>query len=64
VVVRVYDFGLGSEAAVLGQFAFVREYEVNLLNILGAELVLVLALGIFPVCIDEEHCEPWVERVS
>ena len=55
VVVRVDDLRLVHEAAVFRQFALVREDEVDLLDVLGAELVLVLAFGVFAVGIDEEH---------
>ena len=40
---------------VFGQLALVREDEVDLLDVLGTELVLVLALGVFAVGVDEEH---------
>ncbi len=63
VVVLVHDFGFGHEAAVLGQFTLVGEDEVDLLNVLGTELVLVLAFGKFAVGIDEEHLVRAVHRV-
>ena len=44
VVVGVHDLGLGHEARVLGQLALVGEDEVDLLDVLGAQPVLVLAL--------------------
>ena len=43
------------EAAVFGQFALVREDKVDLLDVLGAELVLILAFGVFAVGVDEQH---------
>jgi len=54
VVVRVHDLGFGNEAAVLGQFALVSEDVGDLLDVLGAELILILALGKFAVGVDEE----------
>ena len=54
-VVLFDDLGLGHEAAVFWQLAFVGEDEVNLLGVLGAELVLVFAFSVFAVGIDEEH---------
>ena len=55
IVVLLHDLGLVHEAAVFRHFALLGEDEVDLLNVLGAELVLVLALHVFAVGIDEEH---------
>ena len=55
VVVLLDDLRLVHETAVFRQLALLGEDEVDLLNVLGAELVLVLAFGVFAVGIDEEH---------
>ena len=45
---------LGHEARVLGQFALVGKDEIDLLDVLGAKPVLVLALCVFAIGVDEE----------
>ena len=54
VVVGVHDLGLRHEARVLGQLALVGEDEIDLLDVLGAKPVLVLALCVFAIGVDEE----------
>ena len=39
----------------MGSFALVGEDEVDLLDVFGPELVLVLALGVLAVGVDEQH---------
>ncbi len=55
VVVFFRDLLLADEAAVFRQRDFVGEDVVDFLDVLGAEFVLVLALGEFAVGIDEEN---------
>ena len=55
VVVGLDDLGLVDQAAVLGYLPLVGEDEVDLLDVFGAQLVLVLAFGVFPVGVDEQH---------
>ena len=54
-VVGLDDLGFVHQAAVLGDLALVGEDKVDLLDVLGAQLVLVLALGVLAVGVDEEH---------
>ena len=53
-VVFFHDFRLGHEAAIFRQLALVGEDKVDFLDVLGAEFVLVLALGEFAVGIDQQ----------
>ncbi len=55
VIMLLHDLGLAHEAAVFRQLAFVGKDEINLFDVLGAEFVLVLALGVFAVGVDEEN---------
>ena len=55
VVVLLNDLRFVHEAAVFRQLAFLSENEVDLFNVLGTELVLVLAFSVFVVGIDKEH---------
>ena len=58
VVVGVHDLGLGHEVRVLGLLALVGEDEIDLLDVLGAKPVLVLALCVFAIGVDEEDPGP------
>ena len=55
VVVGLDDLGLVHQAAVFGDLALVGEDEIDLLDVFGAQLVLVLAFGVFAVGVDEQH---------
>ena len=54
-VVDADDLGLVHQPAVLRDLALVREDEVDLLDVLRAEPVLVLALPVLAVRVDEQH---------
>ena len=55
VVVSVHDLGLRHESRVLEQFTLVSENKIDLLNVLRAKPVLVLALRVFAIGVDEEY---------
>ena len=49
---------LSTRRQYFGNWRLLREDEVDLLDVLGTELVLILALGEFAVRVDEEHFAP------
>ena len=55
VVVGIGNLGLVYQAAVLGNLSLVGEDEIDLLDVLRAQFVLVLAFGVLAVGIDEQH---------
>ena len=49
------NLGLVHQSAVLGNLTLVGEDEIDLLDVLRAQFVLVLAFGVLAVGIDEQH---------
>ena len=64
VVVQLDDLRLIDQPRVLGDLPLVRKDKVDLLDILGPQLVLVLAFSEFPIGVDEQHLVPQFLRLA